>query len=393
MPAENARPKFQPRVLVAPATFKGTLTAAEAASAMALGVKDAFPGARLSLCPLADGGEGTVDAIHSAAGGRLRTARVHAPLGRKTKAKFLVLPRRTALIEMAQASGLLLVPEKKRNPALATTYGTGQLILAALDAGCRNFIIGIGGSATNDGGAGMAQALGARFLDARGEEISFRKREGYCALSLEKLSRIDASRTDARIRRCRFVVASDVTNPLCGKQGAAMVYSKQKGATPRMAKRLDRIMRSYAETIKRDSGKDVLNRKGSGAAGGLGAGLFVFLGAKFGHGADLVMQLCGFEEKLKRCDFVITGEGCIDAQTSRGKAIARIAMLARKRRKPAVAIGGKLGKGYRKLFSLGFRRIEYATPKSGKRLFKNKCFYNLRKKTASVMRESFAEGL
>ncbi|MFH1224863.1 MAG: glycerate kinase [Candidatus Diapherotrites archaeon] len=375
------------RVLVSPAPFKGTLTAAEAADAIAQGVRSALPQAKVELCPIADGGEGTVEAIASASkGAKVHTVIVHNPLGKKTKAKFLVLPENRALIEMAEASGLLLVPENERSPLLATTFGTGQLILAALDAGCTNFIIGIGGSATNDGGAGMAQALGVKFFDGKGKEISVRREEGYCAASLENLARIDASGIDPRIARCKFTVACDVTNPLCGEHGASVIYGPQKGATHEMVKQMDAALRNYAAVLKRDIGIDVIDMQGAGAAGGLGAGLFAFLGAEFEHGADLVMEITGFEKKLAECDIVITGEGCIDSQTCRGKAVARVALLARRHGKRAVAIGGKLGQGHKDVLALGISAVGACSKGTSGKLVKKKCFLDLKNKTAEMMR-------
>lgn len=389
------------RVLVSPAPFKGTLTAAEAADAIAQGVRSALPRAKVELCPIADGGEGTVEAIASASrGAKIHAVSVHGPLGKKTNAKFLVFENgkaglaecahgKTAVIEMAEASGLLLVPEKNRNPLLTTTYGTGQLILAALDAGCTNFIIGIGGSATNDGGAGMAQALGVKFFDDEGKEISVRRKEGYSVLSLENLARIDASYIDRRIAHCKFTVASDVTNPLCGEHGASVIYGPQKGATHEMVKQMDAALRNYAAVLKRDIGADIIDMQGAGAAGGLGAGLFAFLNAEFEHGADLVIEITGFEKKLAQCDLVITGEGCIDSQTCRGKAVARVALLARRHGKKAVAIGGKLGQGHKDVLALGISMIGACSKGAGGKLVKKKCFLDLKNKTAEMMRGNF----
>ena len=284
---------------------------------------------------MADGGEGTVSAMVSATEGRLLKATVTGPLGEQVEAEFGVLgDGQTAIIEMAAASGLELVPPDKRNPMLTTTFGTGELIRAALDAGCRKIIVGVGGSATVDGGAGMAQALGARFLDADGKPI------GPGGGSLAALKAIDLSGMDARLSDARIEVACDVDNPLTGPKGAAAVYGPQKGATPEMARQLDSNLEHLAAVVRSDLGLDVEQLPGAGAAGGIAAGLVAFLAAELRPGIDIVIESAGLEEKMKGCDLVITGEGKLDSQTAHGKAPVGVARLAAGLGIPVMAFAG-----------------------------------------------------
>jgi glycerate kinase len=326
------------KIVIAPDSFKGSLTALEVAHAIKAGIKRVVPEAEVDEVPMADGGEGTVQALVDATGGEIIAQEVCDPLGNRIRADFGVLgDGNTAVIEMAAASGLPLVPEDKRNPMFTTTFGTGELIRAALDRGCRKLIVGIGGSATVDGGAGMAQALGARLLGKDGDEVP---RGGG---GLEYLDRIDVSRLDARIAETATVVACDVDNPLVGPRGGPEVYGPQKGATPEMVKKLDRYLDRYADIIKRDLGIDVKEEPGAGAAGGLGAGLMAFLNAELRSGIDIVIEASGLEEHLKDADLVITGEGRIDRQTIYGKTPIGVAKSAKKFGIPVIGIGGGIG--------------------------------------------------
>ena len=323
------------KIVIAPDSFKGSLTALEAANAIEEGLKRFFPEAEIIKVPMADGGEGTVQSLVDATGGRIVKRIVTGPLGDKVEAQFGILgDGRTAVIEMASASGLPLVPPDKRNPMVTTTYGMGELIKAALDMGCRKFIIGIGGSATNDGGGGMAQALGVKLLDKEGNDIPFG------GGGLLKLDRIDISTLDPRIAESEIVVACDVDNPLTGPRGAARVYSPQKGATPDMVEILDKALEHFAEVVKRDLGRDIKDVPGAGAAGGLGAGLMAFLNARLQLGVDIVIEATGLEEKVKGADLVITGEGGIDSQTIYGKTPIGVTKVAKKFGIPVLAVAG-----------------------------------------------------
>jgi len=323
------------KIVIAPQSFKGSLSAREVADAMAGGIQRVLADAELVLLPMADGGEGTVDALVSATGGTFRQNEITGPLGDKVTAMWGILgDGTTTVIEMAAASGLTLVPPDRLNPMVATTYGTGELIRAALDAGCHHLIIGIGGSATNDGGAGMVQALGISLLDEKGNEIP----PGGAALA--HLSRIDISGLDARLAVCKVTVASDVTNPLFGERGASWIYGPQKGATEEMCRQLDKALENYAVVIKRDLGIEVGDMPGAGAAGGLGAGLVAFLRAELRPGIDIVCEATGLPQHLKGADLVFTGEGRIDAQTISGKTVAGIAARAKAYGVPVIAIVG-----------------------------------------------------
>ncbi|HEU4759549.1 MAG TPA: glycerate kinase [Dehalococcoidia bacterium] len=334
------------RILVAPQEFKGTLTARQAADAMAQGVRRALPAARVEALPLADGGPGTVEAIASAAGGRIVTATVQDPLGRPVQADWGLLPAGAAVIETAAACGLLLLTPEERDPGIATTYGVGQLLLAALDTGCRRLLVGLGGSATNDGGAGMAAALGVRFLDAAGRDLP----PGGAALA--GLASIDASGLDARLSGCETVAASDVANPLCGPEGASLVYAPQKGASPEAARELDAALRRYAEIVERDLGVAVLDAPGAGAAGGLGAGCIAFLRAAVRPGLEVVAEAVGLAGRLRGAYLVVTGEGRLDGQTGFGKTVAGVARLAAAQGVPVLVVPGSLGPGWEQVLPL-----------------------------------------
>ncbi|MGF7400756.1 glycerate kinase [Thermoanaerobacterium thermosaccharolyticum] len=334
------------KILVAPDSFKGSLSSKEVLKAISEGIRRAID-AEIAGLPIADGGEGTVDALITSLGGKIIDVDVLGPLGNVVKGYFGVLNDGTAVIEMAASSGLNLVPNDMRNPLITTTYGVGQLIKEALDKGCRKFIIGLGGSATNDGGAGMIQALGVKLLDEDGKDIP------YGGGNLHKLKKVDTSSIDKRVYESSFIVASDVTNPLCGEYGASAVYGPQKGATPEMVEILDDNLRHYASVVKETLGKDFLDVPGAGAAGGLGFSLMAFLNAKIRSGIDIVMEASNIDEKIKSCDIIITGEGNTDFQTAYGKAPAGIARIAKKYGKPVVILSGGLGKNYKDLYDVG----------------------------------------
>lgn len=336
------------RIVIAPQSLKGSLTAAETGQAIAQGARLVYPEADIDIIPIADGGEGTVQALVDATGGQLLSRQVTGPLGEPVQASFGLLgDGRTAVIEMASCAGLPLVPPERRNPRITTTYGVGELIDSALDAGCRHFIIGIGGSATNDGGAGMAQALGAALTTERGEAIA----RGGAALST--LAHISTASMDQRLHECSFQVACDVTNPLCGPTGASAIYGPQKGATPEMVKELDAALGHYASLIERDLHVSVLQIPGAGAAGGLGAGLIAFLGATLKPGAQIVLEAVHLEESLQQADLVITAEGRLDEQTAYGKSVGAVATLAKKYHIPVLALAGGLEANYRVVYDLG----------------------------------------
>jgi glycerate kinase len=308
---------------------------------------------------MADGGPGTVEAVVAAAkNGRRMTAAAHDALGRPLQAAWGLIDDGTAVIEMAAASGLTLLAEDERDPRIASTYGTGELIRAALDAGCPRIIVGIGGSSTNDGGAGMAQALGARLLDDAGQDLS----PGGAALA--RLARIDPSGLDPRLGQCRVLAATDVFNRLCGPEGASLLYGPQKGATPEVAQELDAALRHYAQIIERDLGVSVLDLAGAGAAGGLGAGLAAFLGAELVLGSQLVAEAVGLKQKLEGADLALTGEGRLDAQTSFGKAPWEVARLAKGCGLPVIAIAGSLADDRRPALGEAFDAVVAITPRA-----------------------------
>ncbi len=312
-------------IVVAPDSYKGSVSALGVAQAMARGILRVFPEAEVRQIPIADGGEGTVDALVAATGGAIRNAEVTGPLGEKITAHWGILgDGRTAVIEMAAASGLPLVPPAQRDPRITTSFGTGELIRAALDAGLRSIIIGIGGSATNDGGVGMAQALGARFFDAEGHPLP----PGGAALA--RLQTIDLSGIDARLGEAQITVACDVDNPLCGARGASAVFGPQKGATPETVAELDAALAHFADCARQATGRDVALLPGAGAAGGLGAGLMYFTAAKLRPGVEIVLEAVGFADLVEDAAFVVTGEGRTDFQTAFGKAPVGVAKLAKR---------------------------------------------------------------
>ncbi len=324
------------KILVASDKYKGSLSAVEVCSIIKDAIKKIDGGIDVVVSPMADGGEGTVETLVESQKGKYIVSNVTGPLGEKVKARIGIIGGNTAIIEMASASGLALIPKEKRNPMETTTYGTGELIKKALDIGCRKVIIGIGGSATNDGGMGMAQALGVKFYDSCSNLLGFGGRQ------LLKLKRIDMSNIHPAVSNTEFNVASDVDNPLTGKNGAAYVYSPQKGADKEMVKKLDKGLVNFSKIIKKDLGKDISNLKGAGAAGGLGAGLHAFLGAMLRPGTDIIIEANDLESKIKEVDLVITGEGAMDKQTFFGKSSYGVAMLARKYNIPVITINGSV---------------------------------------------------
>ena len=345
------------KIVIAPQGFKGNLTALEVARAIEKGVKRIVPEAITTIKPMADGGEGTVQALVDATGGEIVITEVTDPLNGRVNAHWGILSDTlTAVIEMASASGLPLVSPPKRNPLVTTTYGTGELIRAALDHGCRKLIIGIGGSATNDGGAGMAQALGTKLLDADGKELPF----GGAALA--RLEHIDVSRLDPRLADFEVTLASDVNNPLCGPRGASAIYGPQKGATPEMVKQLDAALAHYADVIKQDLAIDFRDVPGAGAAGGLGLGLMVFLKAKMVPGIDVVIKATNLVEDLKDADLVFTAEGRIDRQSAMGKVPTGVAMKAKEFGSPVIALAGEVADDYRVVFEQGIDAVLSIAP-------------------------------
>ncbi|HEX9014315.1 MAG TPA: glycerate kinase [Anaerolineaceae bacterium] len=325
------------KFVIAPDSFKESLTAREVAAEIEAGFREVFPDAEYVKLPMADGGEGTVDALVTATGGKVCEVAVTAPLGGKTAARFgLSGDGETAFIELAAASGLALVPPALRNPMKTTSYGTGELIGAALNAGARHLIIGIGGSATNDGGAGMLQALGVRLTDSSGSDI------GFGGEGLARLERVDAHDMDPRLKGCRIEVACDVTNPLTGPAGASAVYGPQKGATPEMVAQLDANLGHFAALIRQKPGIEVAAMPGSGAAGGMGAALLAFLNATLRPGIDIVMEAAGLDAAVRDADLVITGEGRIDSQTINGKTPIGVARVAKRHGRPVIAIAGSV---------------------------------------------------
>ena len=336
------------KILVAPDSFKGSLTAMEAAENIKNGIHNYDSKIDIDLLPMADGGEGTVQSLVDATEGEIIKKKVTGPLGNTVEAFYGLLgDKKTAVIEMAAASGLPLVPEEKKNPSKTTTYGTGELIAAALDAGAQKIIIGIGGSATNDAGVGMAQALGAEILDKNGEQINFG------GGSLNQIEQIKLDNLDSRLENVEILAACDVDNPLYGKEGAAYVYAPQKGADPEMVEILDQNLRHFNDIVIKELNKNPNEISGAGAAGGLGAGLVAFLDAELKAGVTIILDLINFEERLKNVDLVITGEGMLDGQSIYGKTPVGVSRSAAKKNIPVIAIAGTLGEGVEKVLDHG----------------------------------------
>ncbi|MBR3422452.1 MAG: glycerate kinase [Ruminococcus sp.] len=327
------------KAVIAMDSFKGSISSIEAGNAAAEGIRRVFPDADTIIKPVADGGEGTVEALVNGLNGQLSEAEVSDPLGRKITARYGVLPNNTAVIEMAAASGLTLLSENERDPMLTTTYGTGELILSAIRNGCRDFIIGIGGSATNDGGIGCLQALGFGMLDDKGQQVSFG------AKGLSQLTEINDTNVIQELKECSFKVACDVTNHLCGYNGCSAIFAPQKGACSETIPVMDGYLRNFAELTKTYNAAASPDTPGAGAAGGLGFALIYYLNAEFESGIDLIMRETQLEDSVKDADIVITGEGCLDSQTAMGKAPVGIAKIAKKYDKPVIAFSGAVKNG------------------------------------------------
>jgi len=345
------------KIIICPDSFKGSLSASDAAAAIDAGVASAFSDAKRELIPLADGGEGTVDALTSVSGGQIINLEVAGPLGEPVQAYYGVMgDGKTAVIEMAAASGLDLVPSAKRDPRFTTTYGTGQLILDAYNRGYRSLIIGIGGSATNDAGTGALSALGVRFLDAHGQVLP----PGGAALA--HLSKIDTSAMKIDPSTLNIRVACDVTNPLVGPEGASVVYGPQKGASSEIVRELDDALRNFASIVERDLGITIANTPGAGAAGGLGAGLMAFLDAHLESGIDIVLDVTRFDDRINDAHLILTGEGRVDRQTAFGKVISGVLKRAKRAGVPVVVIAGGVGEGSELLYPLGATGIFSIAP-------------------------------
>lgn len=339
--------------VLAPDSFKESMTAEQACQAMQRGIQKIFADAYFIHVPMADGGEGTVDALVSCLNGQMVDCEVTGPLStQKVKTYFgLIDDGQTAVIEMAKANGIHLLEPFQRNPLLTTTFGTGELIKAALDLGASKIIMGLGGSVTNDAGAGMAQALGAKFLDAHGIEVAGGGGQ------LDQIRRIDISGLDARLKQVEIIIASDVNNPLTGISGASHVFGPQKGATAEMVQQLDQNLVHFAELVSQQLNIDVKDIAGAGGAGGLGFGLMVFAGAGIRSGVELVIEQTQLAEKIAQADYVFTGEGGIDFQTKLGKTPYGVAQVAKRLNKPVIAFAGVVGDGIDELYALGFTQI------------------------------------
>jgi glycerate kinase len=322
------------KIVIAIDSFKGSISSIEAGTAVSKGIYRVFPDAEISIYPLADGGEGTVNALVNGLGGTFRNVFVSDPLGRGISAEYGILPDKTAVIEMASAAGITLLSENERNPMHTTTYGVGQMIADAISHGCRNFIIGIGGSSTNDGGIGCLQALGFDMLDSNGKQVEFG------AAGLSQLSYISDNNALPCLSECKFQIACDVTNPLYGENGCSAVFAPQKGADSAMVAELDKYMKKYAELTKGFNPTANPETAGAGAAGGLGFAFVSYLNASLESGIDLVLRKIKLEDAVRNADIVITGEGCLDAQSIMGKAPVGVAKLAKKYDKPVIAFCG-----------------------------------------------------
>ncbi|MDQ0975073.1 glycerate kinase [Neobacillus niacini] len=345
------------KVVIAPDSFKESLSAYEVAVAVEQGFREVFPEAECVKVPMADGGEGLVHSLVDALDGKVITQRVTGPLGEKVEGFFgLIHDGKTAVIEMAAAAGLHLVSQEARNPLQTTTFGVGELILAALDYKVERIILGLGGSSTNDGGAGMVQALGGKLLNVSGCEISF----GGGALA--NLHSINLEGFDVRLKDVGFEVACDVENPLLGEEGASAVFGPQKGATAQMVRVLDQNLRHFASVIEKELGKSVSDMPGAGAAGGLGAGLIAFLPCQLRKGIHIVVEATGLENHIKDAALVITGEGKIDSQTIYGKTPIGVAAVARKHNIPVIALTGTLGPGYEAVYQHGINTVFSIVP-------------------------------
>ncbi len=346
------------KIVIAPDSFKESLTSLEVATEIETGLKRVWPDATYVKIPMADGGEGTVKSLVDATGGTIVQVEVSGPMGAKVLASYGLLgDGKTAVIEMAEASGLPLVPRDQRNPLVATTYGTGELIADAIKRGVSEIILGIGGSATNDAGAGLAQALGVRFLNFGGAPIH----DLIAGGDLDQVQAVEMSSVNPGLAQVKISVACDVTNPLCGEKGASRVYGPQKGATPEMVERLDKNLEHFGRVIKRSIGKDVMDRPGAGAGGGIGAGLMAFTNAELKRGIELVVAATRLEDHMQGAALAFTGEGRVDFQTAFGKTPSGVAAAARKHGVPVVAIGGGLSDDARGVLEHGIDGLEAAT--------------------------------
>ena len=344
------------RLTIAIDSFKGSLSSREVAEAFADGWHEVLPDCEIATLPIADGGEGTLEALVGAMGGEYVEVGVHDPLLRPIKAKYGIIGEgQSAIIELASASGLTLLREGERNPMETSTYGTGEMVADAVKRGCRRVLMCIGGSATNDCGVGMFRALGYRFLDGRGCEVEGRGKD------LEKIEYIDDAQRIAALDECEFVVACDVTNPLCGEQGAAHIFAPQKGADATMVEALDRGLRHFAEVVERYNGYSIGEMEGAGATGGVGGGLHAILDAQLKRGIDMVLETIGFDQRIEGSDLVITGEGRLDSQTLMGKAPSGVLAAAQRQNIPVIAIGGAV-EWCDGLRNSGFDSIECVTP-------------------------------
>jgi glycerate kinase len=338
------------KVVLAPNSFKGSRSADQIANRMEEGIRNVYPDAEIVKLPMADGGEGTMEIIVMATGGDFVTIPVHDPLGRIIQARYGITgDGHTAVIELAEASGLALLQDDEKDPLFASTYGTGELIRHALRAGYRQFIVCLGGSATNDGGAGMLQALGMRLMDENGAEL---QRGG---VHLSKLAYLDDSKFESGIRDSKFIIASDVRNPLCGENGASAIYGPQKGAGLDEIMQLDQALLHYADRVCEHTGADVSSLPGSGAAGGTGAALLAFFNASMQAGARLVMDTIAFDEHIRDADWIITGEGRLDGQTGSGKALEAVCEAAAKQQIPVIAVCGSVEANAAYTAKLGLR--------------------------------------
>lgn len=322
------------KAVIAIDSLKGSLTSLQAGSAAAEGVRRVYPDAQIEIFPIADGGEGTVDALVTGLKGKKQTVSAMDPLGRPIVCEYGILPNGTAVIEMSCAAGITLITKEERNPLHTTTYGVGEVIRDAIARGCRNFVIGIGGSATNDGGIGMLQALGFGILDAEGKPVSMGSK------GLQEIAAITTENALPELKQCRFQIACDVTNPLCGSHGCSAVYGPQKGATPEMVAQMDTWLQNYADIVKTVLPHSDQNMPGAGAAGGIGFAFAAFLNGKLVSGIDLILREIDIETHIQTADIIITGEGRLDAQTVMGKAPIGIAKIAKKYQKPVIAFSG-----------------------------------------------------
>lgn len=368
------------KIVIAPDSFKGSLSSIEVIKAIKTQAVSIFPDVEIIEIPIADGGEGTVDALIRASNGQIKKHTVESPTGDLVEASYGVI-NDTAVIEMAMCSGLPLVDKDMRNPALTSSYGTGQMIKYVIEKGYRNIIIGIGGSATNDGGTGAMQALGAEFFDIDGNNIG----KG-CGDKLGKINSISLNGMDKNIADCNISVMCDVTNPLTGEKGATYMYGKQKGGTPKMLDELEQGMLSYRDKLQEHFGQDIGARAGAGAAGGIGAALMAFCDAKLVRGIDAVLKIADFSTKIKNADLIITGEGKIDEQSAFGKVIHGVTNYANKEKVPVIAIAGCIGDGVEVVYSLGVKAI-FTLPSAPMSL--DACMIDAKKLIANASKNMF----